>query len=201
MKTFFCLLPIMLILLLRFLIVRSNRQPDDGMNEFWAHERQALYARNKDISNIELFVPDMSGLPFSGDSNPESHEARVIASGAEPMLDLHHMTNTDIKIEYGPANFPVISKYDQNYMYFTRDVFNWGKFLYDNKQYDKARIVLEYSLTLSKELSGAYTMLGMIYKDNDEIELISGLIHQAEESDTITSKSTCNTLKNIINSY
>lgn len=201
LRTLFCLLPLITILILRLLIVRSNKEPDNGMSEYLERERQALFARNKDISDIKLFMPDLSGLPLSGSSDPDDAETRVIASAVEPMLDLHHMNNADIKIEYGPANFPKLSKYDQNYMYFTRDLFMWGKTLYDKGQFDDARLVLEYTLSLTDDISGAYIMLGSIYKDKGEIELISNLLKKAEASASITSKSTCKALKDMINSY
>lgn len=192
----------------RIVIIRGNHMTDTvSSDEFWAREREAKFARNKDISGLELYTPDISTLPFHSDDDIHSDprlaelEAKVTASANEPMLDLHEMTNTDIKIEYGPANFPVLSGYDRNYMYFVRDIFQWGKYLYDNKMYDDARIVLEYNLSLSKDMSGVYTMLGMIYRNNGEIELISNLIHIAEENESISSKTICNNLKDIINSY
>lgn len=207
MKLFIILLPLIIIIVLRAIIVIGNRESDNNTDEFWAREREALFARNKDISGIELFSPDISMLPFHSETDMASDseliniEKKVIAASKEPMLDLHEMTNTDIKIEYGPANFPTISKYDQNYMYFVRDIHRWGKYLYDNKLYDDARIVLEYNLTLSKDMSGVYTMLGLIYRESGEIKSITNLIHIAEESDALTSNSICAKLKDIINSY
>lgn len=207
LKLLICLLPFILLCILRLVITGkgNSKNNDNNMDDYWVRERKALYARNKDISGISLFTPCISGLPFSDDSSSDTSlialEQKVILSSKEPMLDLHHMSNADIKIEYGPANFPVVSKYDQNYMYFTRDVFQWGRFLYDNKMYTEARTVLEYTLELSKDMSGVYNMLGQIYLANGDIELISSLIQTAGQSDMMNKQSVCNTLRELINSY
>ena len=235
MQTLFCLLPIIIILTLRLLINNNNdKKNEEAMKSYHAREQEARFARNKDISNIELFVPDLTGLPlhiqegnksaFSTDthtvdtntgnangvdadltdsfSNSEAHlEELVISSSKEPMLNLQSMSNTDIKLEYGVGNFQTVSKYDQNYLYFTSNVFQWGKYLYDNKLFDDARVVLEYVLTLSDNMSLAYTMLGSIYLSQGEIQLITELIHKVETSDSLTGKSTCNKLRNLINNY
>ena len=214
MQTLFCLLPIIIILTLRLLINNNNdKKNEEAMKSYHAREQEARFARNKDISNIELFVPDLTGLPlhiqegnksaFSTDTDiVEAHlEELVISSSKEPMLNLQSMSNTDIKLEYGVGNFQTVSKYDQNYLYFTSNVFQWGKYLYDNKLFDDARVVLEYVLTLSDNMSLAYTMLGSIYLSQGEIQLITELIHKVETSDSLTGKSTCNKLRNLINNY
>lgn len=207
LKLIICLLPFILLCILRLVITGSGNSgnQNSSMDDYLANERKALYARNKDISGLELFTPCISSLPFSdqsaSDSTLSALEQKVLSSSKEPMLDLHHMSNADIKIAYGPANFPLVSKYDQNYMYFTRDVFQWGRYLFDNNMHDKARIVLEYALELSKDMAGVYTMLAKIYIANDEIELISGLIRLAGQSDMISRQSVCNSLRELINSY
>jgi hypothetical protein len=248
MKTFIILLPLMIILAMRYVLAKSKQTPKISNDDFWAREREARFARNKDISGLELYTPDISSLPFHAAAdeqssvtastaytdNPDNNmpdisevtainsnnnqpvisniditaylelaglETKVIEAAKEPMLDLHEMSNTDIKITYGPANFPTVSKYDQNYMYFVRDVFKWGKYLYDNGLMDDARTVLEYTLSLSDDISGAYTMLANIYRDSGEIGLITDLIHTAEESGSMTSANICNNLRDMINSY
>lgn len=212
LKLLLYLLPFILICVLRLIISLYSRpkRSNNNMDDYLAREHDALFARNKDISGLQLFTPDISSLPFSGEDSSDDTlsdpklttlEEKVIASSKEPMLDLHHMSNTDIKIAYGPANFPTLSGYDQNYMYYTRDVFQWGRYLFEKNMYDKARIVLEYTLKLSKDISGVYTMLGKIYLSDGEVELITGLIHLAGQSDMISKNSVCNSLRELIDSY
>ncbi len=204
----------MVLLVFRGILKKSNSEPDTSMDEFWEHEREAMFARSKDLSKLDLeyFEPDTASLPFHSDdfvlpdgSAPDSElftiEQQVLERSKEPMIDLHEMSNTDLKIAYGPNNFPTLSKYDQNYLYFVRDLFKWGKYLYDNKLRDDAVIVLEYTLKMSDDVSGAYSMLGTIYRDKGEIGRITELLHIAEESDSISKDSICSNLKDLINSY
>lgn len=204
MKLFFTLLPLMLILVFRIITTHNEKHEDTSLEDYMEREHQARFARNKDISNLELFTPDISKLPFSSDNTSSELlklETKVKESAEKPMLDLHTMSNTDIKLEYGNGNFPILSKYDQNYMYFTRDLFAWGKYLYENNSSTDSRIVLEYLLTLCTDISGAFNILGNIYKENDELAKISDLIEIAENSDSMMKNSICNSLRDIINSY
>lgn len=203
MNAIIVIIPLIIILVLRLVISGSNKQDKKSSNnDYWTHEREAKFARNKDISNIELLRPDITGLPFTSSNDQLIRlENKVRESAVKPMLDLHELSNTDIRINYGPANFPIISKYDQNFMYFTRDLYQLGKYLYNTNQHDDSRIVLEYLITISIDIGGAYTMLGNIYKENDEPDKITELIQIVEKSESFTKQSICNSLRDIINSY
>lgn len=201
--------PLIIILILRlYMNSHTDRENEEAMAEFWAREREAKFARNVDISDIPLYKPELDRLPFLSDSDRESDkdraelEAKVIASAGEPMLDLHEYTNTDLKIKYGNGNFPVLSKYDQNFMYFTRDVYQLGKYLYDNNYTDDAKTVFEYLTSISTESGGAFTMLANIYLKAGEPERISELIRIVESTkDSVIKETTLRSLRQIINSY
>ena len=201
--------PLIIILLLRLYMNSHNDDANEAaMAEFWEKERQARFARNADISNLQLYKPELDKLPFlsesaaSSDTERAELEAKVIASAKEPMLDLHEYSNTDLKIKYGNGNFPALSKYDQNFMYFTRDVYQLAKYLYDNNYTDDARITLEYLTSVSAEPGGAFTMLAKIYINSGEPERINKLIQIIEASkDSIQKDATLRSLRQIINSY
>ncbi|MCI8307435.1 MAG: hypothetical protein HFH14_05230 [Lachnospiraceae bacterium] len=198
--------PLIVLLILRIRLNMSSKDKNDEiMEEFWAREREARFARNVDISNLPLFIPDMECLPFlpsSDDKRRSELEAKVISSGREPMLDLHEFTNTDLKIKYGNGNFTTISSYDQNFMYFTRDLFQWGKYLYENNYTDDALTVLEYLISITQNIVSAFTILAKIYRDNKEPDKISNLINIVESTkDSITKQTTLRSLRDIINSY
>lgn len=206
MHALFLVLPLMIILIIR-LIINSNSDKSDQKktDDFWAREREANFARNTDISNLEMFTPNPEALPFHNHTDNSSLcilEDTVKQSALEPMLDLHGYTNTDLKLMYGVGNFPTISKYDQNFMYFTRDLFNWGKSLYENNYTEDACTVLEYLISISKDNSSAFTILAKIYCTQNKIEKITELINIVEQTDdSLSKKSTLNSLRNIINSY
>lgn len=198
--------PLIILLSLRlYLNTSSKDKNDDIVKEFWAREREARFARNVDISGLSLFTPDIESLPFapsSDDKNRTQLEDKVLSSSKEPMLDLHEFTNTDLKIKYGNGNFPTISAYDRNFMYFTRDIFQWGKYLYENNYTADARCVLEYLISISQNNVSAFTILAKIYCADDEPDKISNLINIVESTeDSITKQTTLRSLRDIINSY
>ncbi len=198
--------PLIILLILRMWLNMSSKDKNDEiMEEFWAREREARFARNVDISDLPLFTPDMECLPFlksSEDKKRSKLEAKVISSANEPMLDLHEFTNTDLKIKYGNGNFSTISSYDQNFMYFTHDLFQWGKYLYENDYTDDALKVLEYLISITQDIVSAFTILAKLYCDNDEPNKITDLIKIVESTkDSITKQTTLRSLRNIINSY
>lgn len=206
MHTFFLLLPLMAILIIRLIInSKPNEDKSQNNNDFYSREREAMFARNKDISNLEMFIPDIKALPFhdtTNDSDLRSIEDKVKESAAEPMIDFHEYTNTDLKIMYGKGNFPTISKYDQNFMYFTRDLFVWGKYLYENNYTDDACIILEYLISVASDNSSAFTILAKIYCSRNTPEKITELINIVEQAeDSLSKRTTINSLRNIINSY
>ena len=170
--------PLIIILILRLFMMKNNKKPDKQMEDFWEKEHAARFARNIDISNLDLYSPDLSCLPFNDDAERDllTLQEKVKQSANEPMHDFHEFSNTDLKLKYGQGNFALISKYDQNFMYFTRDIFQWGKYLYNNNQADNARIVLEYLISLTSEIGGAYVMLGNIYKERGELDNILSLV-------------------------
>ena len=87
-------------------------------------------------------------------------------------------------------------------MYFTRDVYQLAKYLYDNNYTDDARITLEYLTSVSAESGGAFTMLANIYINAGEPERISKLIQIVEATkDSIQKDTTLRSLRQIINSY
>jgi len=200
------LLPLMAILIIRIIINSPAAGSDEQKTEdYLARERKAMFARNIDISNLEMFVPALEKLPFhnqTDDNTLSDIENNVKSSGSEPMLDLHGYSNTDLKLMYGNGNFPTISKYDQNFMYFTRDMFIWGKYLYENNYIADACTVLEYLISIATDNSSAFTILAKIYCSYNKPEKISELINIVEETpDSLSKKSTLNSLRNIINSY
>ena len=206
MNAILVILPLIIILSLRlYANLSSKDNHDEIMKEFWAREQEARFARNADISGLSLYTPDIEGLPFAQSSNDKTRtqlEAKVLSSSKEPMLDLHEFTNTDLKIKYGNGNFPTISSYDQNFMYFTRDVFRWGKYLYENNYTDDARCVLEYLISISQNNVSAFTILAKIYCADDEPDKVANLIKIVESTeDSIIKQTTLRSLRDIINSY
>ena len=86
---------------------KSSREEKKLSDEFWQREEAANCARNKDISKLPVFEPDMKQVPMpeSGDENICYYQNRVLEQSRLPMMDLSEYSNTDLKLAYGVGNF------------------------------------------------------------------------------------------------
>lgn len=174
-------------------------------NAYWARERESNFVRKKNIDDLKYIQIPESDLPFFDNAAGEEKELQDKVRGlmAKKMLNLAGMTNADIKMEYGTANFPLLSEFDQNYSLFIRQLGMWGCYLYKQQpdSRDRARQILEYAISLGSDISSTWLTLARIYLEEDRLEKIQELICEMESStfymkDTITRQ-----LKDIIREY
>ena len=69
---------------------KSSREEKKRSDEFWQREEAANCARNKDISKLPMFKPDMKQIPMpeSSDENICYYQNRVIEQSKLPMMNL-----------------------------------------------------------------------------------------------------------------
>lgn len=172
---------------LRVKLRNTDSSKDSESREFWEREQRANFARTKDISHLDyLIVPD-DALPFSknniSDERELDLEEQVKDAAGRKMLNLSAYSNTDLKEQYGISNLEELSNCDQNYLIFIRRLANWGTYLYENRDFIRARQIMEYSLSINSDISSVYITLGHIYAKNDETSKIDELITTVENSD------------------
>jgi len=160
---------------------------------FWERERNANFARSRDISTLPYLTVPESALPFF-DAGEDEREAdlqkEVQKYRAKKMINLSGYSNTDLKEQYGAANLEELSGFDQNFMLFTRSLSNWGRYRYEQNDFARAKQVMEYALSIGSDISSVYTTLGHIYASEGNLSKIDGLIAEVDASD--------NSLKNSI---
>lgn len=102
---------------------KATKQQEKESSLFWEREEEANHTRNKDISHLPLFTPDITRIPWEGAQNDTIlHYLDALRHLIEsPMMDLSEYTNTDLKIAYGIGNFQTLSTYDETYQNFFTD--------------------------------------------------------------------------------
>ena len=162
-------MPIILIFFILFIIwvnVKTKRGATDNSKwdtSYWEKEREANFVRKKDISNLDYITISEDELPFSdtagGEEKYRQDEVRRTLSCKS--LNLSGMSNADIKLAYGTANFPELSMYDQNYILLIRNLGLWGSYLHHNceGQDTRAKIILERALSLGSDIKDTYVSL------------------------------------------
>lgn len=171
--------------------------------EYWKKEKDANFARKKDLSDLEYITVDQDKLPFRDNVTEEEQDicTDIKQILAQPILNLSSMSNADIKLTYGIANFEVLSVYDQNYTRLIRTLNRWGNYCFEHEDPPRARQILEYAIELGSDISTTYTTLGKIYLQEDAIEKIQSLADHIEQTDSFMKDSIKNKLLEIIRTY
>lgn len=184
---------------------QNNKNVSTWDEEFWEKEKEANFVRKKDIEHLDYLVVKEGELPFSDSATGEEKERQeqVQKFLDKKMLNLSGMSNTDIKLAYGTANFPVLSEYDQNFNLFIRNLGLWGSYLHKNcpGNDDRAKQILTYAVSLGSDITDTYLTLADIYLEENNIENIEQLIQQVNASDFFMKESIARQLREKIRTY
>ena len=201
-------MPIILIFFILFIIwvnVKTKRGTENNSKwdtAYWEKERKANFVRRKDISDLDYITISAEELPFSdtaeGEEKYRQDEVRRILSCKS--LNLSGMSNADIKLKYGTANFPELSMYDQNYILLIRNLGLWGSYLHKNcdGQDSRAKIILERAVSLGSDIKDTYVSLTEIYLAEHHPEKVQELIRHVEDSDFDLKTSLLRTLHELL---
>lgn len=196
---------ILFVIWIRVKTNQNNKNVSTWDEEFWAREQESNFVRKKDISHLDYIQVDEKDLPFSdtADGQEETCQEQVRSFLTKKMLNLSGMTNTEIKIAYGTANFPELSDYDQNFTIFIRNLGLWGCYLHNNTEGGdgRAKQILEYAVSLDSDISSTYIALAEIYRQENDIEKIRQLIDRVSQSDFYMKNSIVEQLRQVIRTY
>lgn len=179
---------IVFVLWLRVKMRKSDSKLSSEQNAFWERENKANFARSRDISQLDYIIVTEQDLPFSfspsiEDEKEKDLEQQVLEASKRKILNLSAYSNTDLKEQYGIANLEELSNCDQNYLLFIRALANWGTYLYEKKDFSRAKQIMEYSLSIGSDISSVYATLGHIYAKENDTAKIDELIAKVEHSD------------------
>lgn len=182
---------------------KQNAKISTWDEEYWQKEHDANFARKKDISNLDYLEIDANRLPFQDNGSEEEmdiqSELRTIL--LHKTINLGNMSNADIKLSYGAANFEILSACDQNFTRLVRALNKWGIYCFETEDYAKAKQILEYAIELGSDVSATYLTLARIYLHEDSLEKIQSLIDKIEATDSFMKDSIKNKLIQIIREY
>lgn len=181
---------------------RVSLTEEQRTREFWNRERKANEVRRQDISNLPYIQVPVDSLPLSLSDNAQIQEFQTAIQqlSDKKILNLTGISNTELKLQYGPSNLETLTEYDSNFTTLVRTISNWGQCLYELGQITEARTVLEYGISCKTDIKNNYILLAKIYKDNHEISKITDLIATAESLNTLMKSSIISSLQALQNS-
>ena len=162
-------------------------------------EHQANLVRRKDISNLPyISIPfeDFSIGAFSDEKLAETERALESFRDIK-ILNLTGQTNTDLKMQYGPANLPALIEYDQNFTDMLHALTDYSNRLIELGHMDASIPVLEFCIENGSDVTSHYITLANYYKAGDQSEKLNMLHDKAASLNSLTKTSILQKLDNI----
>ncbi len=187
----FFLVVIVITVLIKISISKSEKSEKEIRDAFWARENEANTTRRKDITNLDFITipPNISSVSGLVSQEILDTEAEIRALSDKKIVNFTGMTNTELKLTYGAPNFDLLSEYDNNYTKLVRLINKYGRLLFDEKCYDKAREVLEFGVSVGTDIGSTYTPPAEIYKLTGTPEKTDDLIEKAACLNSLTKAS------------
>ena len=168
----------------------SDRLRKEASEKFWDREQRANLTRKKDLSDLEYITVPVETLPFPETEKEEITDLQklLLHLATQKIVNFTGLTNTDLKLQYGAPNLPLLMEFDKNYLELVRSLYRYGRHLYDLGLTTEAKTVLEYGLSIRTDVSANYTLLAEIYKEENAKERIDFVISEAEKLTSMTKK-------------
>ncbi len=162
---------------------KSDHQMKEQLDRFWEKEQAANLVRKQSLEDLEyIHIPEeFFSFPYDAEADPDAAEAMTILNSLkdEQIVNFTGITNTDLKLAYGPANLPSLSRFDQNYTLLARALQSLAEYLIRKEQRSDAIRVLEFAVDTKTDISTTYKLLGDLYIENGSPEKIDDLIPKA----------------------
>ncbi len=168
--------------------MKANHQNQAAENAFWNRENAANLTRRQDISKLDYV--DFSGvkLPFSlfEDDLLKQCETQVLALKEKKILNLTGISNTDLKLKYGPANLPELTQCDQNFTLLARTLNTWGQRLCELSYKQEAICVLAFAVSIKSDIRATWQLLAQLYAESNDTAKIQALKATAASLNSLT---------------
>lgn len=182
---------IMLLATIAFFRKRSDRRQQEVTEAFWEREQNANLVRRKDISGLSyISIPfeDFSIGAFSDEKLTDTERA-LETFRDKKILNLTGLTNTDLKLQYGPANLPTLMECDQNFTEMLLALTDYSNRLIELEHFDAAIPVLEFCVSIGSDITSHYMLLADYYKNSGQTDKVEYLREKASALNSLTKTS------------
>ena len=166
---------------------KAERDGQQAEQEFWQRENEANATSKQDISNLDYVDFTGVSLPFAlfPDDFLGQCESQVIALKDKKILNLTGISNTDLKLQYGAANLPALTEYDQNFTLLVRTLNSWGRRLQELSQPKEAIAVLSYAVEIGSDIKATYKLLAELYQQEGDMHKVQELKSYANKLNSL----------------
>lgn len=186
-------MPIILLCMIIFFIWlrhetgKTERSQKKQADTFWEREHKSNFSRSADINQLDYIILPLDSLPFQNTDDTTLNEIqnKIYDLSEKKILNLTGYSNTDLKLSYGPNNLAKLSSYDHNFTLLARTLQQWAEYLYQQKQTNSAKNILEYSISCKTDVSKSYLLLASIYHSEGSYTKIKELKSTVESLNSI----------------
>lgn len=168
---------LILILFIAYKLRKNSRVEQEKSEIFWEKEREANAVRRKDLSGLDYITIPEELLQAPPDADPEvlsCYETLRSLSG-EAVVNLSGMTNTELKLSYGAANFPVLSEMGDRFDTMLITVTALARKLTEHSHDEEAMALLSFAIRCRSDISEQYLMLAKLYRKHGKDKELSQL--------------------------
>lgn len=173
---------IVLSILISYKIKKSRKQQELNEKDFWERERLANTTRKKSLENLDYISIPMEDFPLdclNENETVQECQETLMQLRTRSIVNFTGISNTELKLQYGVANLPLLIEYDQNYTLLVRTLQKWADCLYREGFLKEACTLLEFAVSVRTDISHSYSLLTSIYKQLNCPEKIADLMPTA----------------------
>ena len=182
------------LLVLHYNLNKGKRLGKKQEDSFWKKEYEANTTRKKSLSDLTYIT--FQAEDFFPINLLEQHQVseflntypdvkkilpRFIALSNEKIVNLSRFTNTELKFEYGIANFNLLSEYDENYLELISLLNKYGSVYYDAGYLSQALAIFEYAISIGSDVTDTFLLLADIYKREEASDSLATLYTNVEK--------------------
>lgn len=186
--------------------LRKNRKIEEQQKQaYWSKEQASLVVRKKEFSPDDYIHPSIDTLkldtPTSLSEAEKLYLDQLISSikslSTADMMNFSHLTNTEIRLQFGTANQTIITNNEQNYTLFLKALGQYAKLMLEHKEIQEATSALEECIRLNSDFSEHYIQLGIIYHSQNNSSQLEILIAKANQLNSINKKGILDKLESL----
>jgi len=182
----------------------TSKNLNKGTEELLEKELKANTVRRQPLASLNYIDFNENSIPLI-DKAPntrieELYNALKSLYGKK-IVNLTGISNTDLKLTYGPANLPDLTEFDQNFTSLSKNIYDLGIELDAAGLRDDAKKVLLYGISIGSDISGNYIALANIYIEEKNYSEITRLIDRANLIHSLTKTSTISKLEEMLDKH
>lgn len=186
---------------LTYELKKQSRISEAKRDEFWNREAEANSVRRQSLDSIDYITIPIKYLPFLEVNHEKllKIQNEILKLAEKQIVNLTGYSNTDLKLQYGVANLPQLTEWDQNFTLLARLIVQWGELLHELGYDQEAIQVLEFGIECKTDVSKNYKLLAQLYVDAKTPDKIEHLANVASQLNSLMKPSILRTIESYRN--